>query len=102
MSRGARILVYVLAGLCALGGFLMLAQNGGGVVLIGLGVLLAASVALEGRYQFGRATPNVPAERWVRTGEREIDTETGEPREVWFDPVTGARRYEPMAPDRTH
>lgn len=44
-----------------------------------------------------RAAPEVPPERWVRTAEREIDTETGRPVEIWWDPVTGARRYEPLA-----
>lgn len=99
MSANARIVVYGIAALLALGGLVVLANDGGGLFLVGFGALLAASVALEGRYRSGHTRSDIPPERWVRTGEREIDTETGQPCEVWFDPVTGARRYEPLAGD---
>lgn len=99
MSVNARIVVYVLAGLMVLGGLVLSVNGGGGLALIGFGGLIAASLALEGRYRSGRAAPEVPESRWVRTAEREIDSETGQPVQVWFDPVTGARRYEPLTRD---
>lgn len=95
MSANARAVVYAMAALCIVAGMLPLA-HGGGFVLVGIGVLIAASVMLEGRYRNGQSASDIPPERWVRTGEREIDTETGQPVEVWFDPVSGARRYEPL------
>ena len=33
---------------------------------------------------------------WERTRERFVDDETGKLLEVWVDPLTGERRYEPV------
>ncbi|WP_338466929.1 hypothetical protein RXV95_15550 [Novosphingobium sp. ZN18A2] len=98
MSANARFAIYALCALLVLAGMAML-NGGGGLVLIGIGLVLFASVVLEGRYRTGGAAQDVPPDRWQRTGEREIDSETGKPVEVWFDPVTGARRYRPLDHD---
>jgi hypothetical protein len=46
------------------------------------------------------APTQVPPHAWERTSERFIDDESGQLLEVWVDPLTGERRYEPVAGDR--
>lgn len=98
MSPAARAVPIVLGSIMTVGGIVLVVVTGGGWVLAGLGLLIVLSVFVEGRYRTGR----VPARqhgRWQRTAEREIDSETGSPVEVWFDPVTGARDYRPLGSD---
>lgn len=100
MSGTARTIVLALAALFVFGGTMMLVDsNRGGVAALVIGLLLVVSVAFEGRY--GRpgqeATP--ASIDWQPTGEKFIDDETGQPVEVWMDPLTGERRYEPVAND---
>lgn len=80
----------------AIGGVLLGVTTGGGWALAVIGLLIVLSALVEGRYRNRRAQSRDHG-RWQRTAEREIDSETGEPIEVWFDPVTGARSYRPLA-----
>lgn len=93
MSPGARTTALVVGGLMAGGGIALGVFADGGWMLAGVGALVIASVLVERRYRgaSGEASAN-----WQRTGEREVDSETGEPIEVWFDPLTGKRRYLPL------
>ena len=61
--------------------------------------LFIASLALEGRYGRPGAPTDVPPHAWELTNERFIDDETGQLLEVWIDPLTGERRYEPAGGD---
>ncbi|HEY6813966.1 MAG TPA: hypothetical protein VI168_00370 [Croceibacterium sp.] len=101
MSRNARMFVFVLGALAVAGGTLMtMLTGGGGIGLLVIGTLLIASLALEGRYGRPGAPTQVPPHAWELTGERFIDEETGQLLEVWIDPLTGERRYEPAAAER--
>ncbi|HKR90975.1 hypothetical protein [Novosphingobium sp.] len=96
MTGIARRLVLGISGLMILAGLTFQAGFGSGWPLIGIGALIAASVLLEGRYR--ARSPRISAQsRWQRTGEREVDSETGRIIEVWFDPVTGERHYIPAS-----
>ena len=64
-------------------------------VLLGAGVLALGVLAEHRRYRAGRREPVGPD--WRPTAERFLDPETGEPLAVWFNPVSGARRYLPMS-----
>ncbi|WP_260926223.1 hypothetical protein [Novosphingobium sp. 9] len=97
MSTAARTFILAVAAVIALVGVAMsVTLGGGGWPLIAIGLVLALSVLVEGRYR-GPARDVIEASGpWQRTGEREVDSETGEIVEVWFDPHTGRRRYEPL------
>ena len=100
MSANARAIVLGLAALFVFGGALMLFEGiGGGLAPLVIGVLLVISVAFEGRYGRPGQVPTHASTEWQRTGEKFIDGETGQPLEVWMDPLTGERRYEPMGSD---
>ena len=100
MSRNARLAIFVLGAVSLFGGTLLTITAGGGIGLMLIGALLIASLALEGRYGRPGAPTDVPPHAWERTSERFIDDETGQLLEVWIDPLTGERRYEPVAVDR--
>lgn len=100
MSPNARLVVFVLGALSVAGGTVMTMDTGGGIALLVIGALLIASLVLEGRYGRPGAPTDVPPHAWERTNERFIDDETGQLLEVWIDPLTGERRYEPAAGDR--
>ena len=55
------------------------------------GILLLAVLFERWRYQT-RQDPVDAA--WVRTDERFVDPESGLTMQVWYDPSSGARRYE--------
>jgi hypothetical protein len=99
MSRNARFAVFVLGALALAGGTILTMQTGGGIGLMLIGALLIASLALEGRYGRPGAPTNVPPHAWELTSERFVDDETGQLLEVWIDPLTGERRYEPAGSD---
>ena len=97
MSGTARTVILALGALCLFGGTLMLVGgNGGGFAPLVIGALLFIGIAFERRYGRPGQQPNDASIDWHRTGERFIDEESGEPVEVWMDPFTGERRYEPM------
>ncbi len=94
MTANGRIAALVIAGLAAMGGVLMRVFNadGGGfplfvfAALIGLGTVFDAGYLAKRRDLRGA---------WQRTAEREVDHQTGQILEVWYDPVAGERRYLP-------
>ncbi|WP_333836216.1 hypothetical protein [Novosphingobium sp.] len=99
MTGRARGVALGLAGILVIAGIALHRVGGGGWVLAVMGLLVALATVFEQRYRRDRLAPApAPDARWQRTGERELDVETGEALEVWYDPVTGARRYEPMRP----
>ena len=101
MSPTARLLVFVLGALALAGGTVMTVMTGGGGIgLLVIGALIIASLALEGRYGRPGAPTDVPPHAWELTNERFVDDETGQLLEVWIDPLTGERRYEPAAGER--
>jgi hypothetical protein len=55
------------------------------------GLLILGTVYERVRYKPVEAT--APKGNWVRTEERFIDDETGEPVTVYMDPQTGERKY---------
>ena len=99
MSRNARVFIFVVGALAVAGGTLMTMLAGGGIGLIVVGALLIASLALEGRYGRPGAPTDVPPQAWELTNEKFVDDETGQLLEVWIDPLTGERRYEPAGSD---
>ena len=97
MSSTARLALFALGALLLAGGtILTLVTGGGGIGLMIIGALLIASLGLERRYGRPGAPTTVPLEHFEPTSERFIDDETGQPIEVWIDPLTGERRYEPV------
>ena len=84
MSPGARTTALVVGGLMAGGGIALGVFADGGWMLAGVGALVIASVLVERRY---RGASGEASASWQRTGE---------PIEVWFDPLTGKRRYLPL------
>lgn len=99
MSPNARLFVFVLGALAVASGTLMAMFSGGGIPLILIGALLIASLALESRYGRPGAPTAVPPHAWQLTNERFVDDETGQLLEVWIDPLTGERCYEPAGSD---
>ena len=96
MSDSARTFVIGLGVALAAGGVLMsVFAQGSGVPLVIVGLLVIASVVFERRYGRQGRQRSFPHGDWQLTGERFIDDESGEPVEVWIDPLTGERRYEP-------
>lgn len=56
------------------------------------GAILTAGILLErGRYK--PASTSQPGPDWVATGERFVDSPTGDTVTVFYDPATGQRRY---------
>jgi hypothetical protein len=100
MSSAARKLVLVLGTLAVAAGTVLSLETGsGGIGLLVIGALLIASVLLEGRYGRPGAPTGVPRHAWEPTNERFVDDETGQVLEVWIDPLTGERRYQPAGSD---
>jgi hypothetical protein len=109
MSGHARALILALGLLAIIGGTgLAIVTGGGGIPLLIVGLLTLASVGLEQRYGRQGRQRSIPHSDWQLTEERFFDDETGQPVEVWVDPLTGERRYEPLgdhpriADPRTH
>lgn len=92
MTRGARIVALVLAAALALGGVALhaVARAGWGLFVLAAMVLLGTlfDAGYRGRNRAVRG-------QWQLTGEREVDHETGAIMEVWYDPLSGERRYQP-------
>ena len=97
----ARLVAFVLGVLSLAGGtILSVVLHGAGIGPMILGALIIASLGLERRYGRPGAPTQVPDHAWQLTGERFIDDETGLPTEVWMDPLTGERRYQPIPAHR--
>jgi hypothetical protein len=99
VTRNARIAVLALGALALGGGTVLTVLTGGGVGLMILGAVIIASVGLESRYGRPGAPTDVPPHAWELTNEKFVDDETGRVLEVWIDPLTGERRYEPAGSD---
>ena len=78
------------------GTILTVVTHGGGIGLMIVGAIIIASLGLERRYGRPGAPTQVPDHVWELTGEKFIDDESGQAIEVWMDPLTGERRYEPV------
>jgi hypothetical protein len=101
MSPNARVLVLAFGALLLAGGTVMtVLTGGGGIGMMIFGALVIASIGLERRYGRPAAPTDVPLHHFEPTREKFVDHETGQLLEVWIDPLTGERRYEP-APDQT-
>ena len=100
MSPNARVTVLALGALMLFGGTLLtVLTGGGGIGLMIVGALIIASVGLERRYGRPGTPQRVEHSDWQLTKEKFVDDETGQALEVWMDPLTGERRYEPMGSD---
>jgi hypothetical protein len=101
VSANARSAAFVLGALMVAGGTLLsVMANGAGIPLLIVGVLIVVTVFFEPRYGRPGAPTSVPNHAWELTSERFIDDETGQALEVWVDPLTGERRYEPIPAHR--
>lgn len=92
MTGGARVATLVTAALVGVGGIALHLATGRGWGVIALAAAIALGTLFEARYRARLPEGDV---QWQRTGECEVDVETGAVLEVWYDPVTGARKYEP-------
>ena len=100
MSVNARLIVLALGAVLLFGGTLLtVLTGGGGIGLIIVGALVMISVALERRYGRPGAPHAIEHGEWEPTNERFVDHESGQVLEVWCDPLTGERRYEPAGAD---
>jgi hypothetical protein len=98
-----RTVLLVFAAALALFGARLLfhGQFGGGLYALGAGVLIVLGTAFERwRYRGGDAPP---AAAWQPTGERFEDPHSGRTVQVFYDPVSGERRYvdDPQPPAGT-
>lgn len=92
MTRNGRIAALVLAAAMVCGGVALEGSTGGGAGLFVFAALIVLGTVFDAGYRGRRRSPHG---QWQRTGEREVDHETGAIIEVWYDPLTGERRYEP-------
>ena len=99
MSNNARALVAVLGAVLLAAGTILTVMTGGGIGLMIIGALIIVSIGLESRYGRPGAPTDVPPHAWELTKEKFVDDETGQLLEVWIDPLTGERRYEPAGSD---
>jgi len=96
------VVLYVLGGVLVLiallaavtGWFVVLPQ-----LLVG-GLLLVVGLAIE-RWRYKALQPGRPDPRWVDTGERFVDPESGALVAVYHDPADGSRHYLKTPPGRT-
>jgi hypothetical protein len=58
---------------------------------LGLGIVILLGTLFE-RWRY-RRYERVPGAAWQATGERFLDPTTGKDIEVFYDPVSGERRY---------
>jgi hypothetical protein len=97
----ARGLALVIGLLMLIGGAVAsVLLHGAGLGAMIVGGLIVLSLGIERRYGRPGAPTDVPLHHFEPTREKFIDHESGQLLEVWVDPLTGERRYEP-APDQT-
>ena len=99
MTINARLFVLSLGGLVLLGGIAGLAAGVEAWPAVLFGALILIGTLFDLGYRGTAAKHAAAGAKWQLTGEREINTLTGEAQEVWFDPLTGTRRYEPLGAD---
>ena len=97
MSPGARLAAMVVAGLALLGGLVLAVGPGGnGFPLLAVALVIVVGVVFERRYGGRGEELHDHLVDWQPTGERFVDPESDAVLEVWSDPLTGERRYEPL------
>lgn len=96
MTSNGRLAALAIAGAMVLGGMTLTAFEGEGWPLILMAAVVFIGTLFDGGYRGRRRAANG---QWQRTGEREVDHQTGEIVEVWYDPVSGERRYERAGQD---
>ena len=94
MTPNGRIAALVLAGLAAAGGVLVQvgSSDSGGFPLFLLAALILLGTMFDAGYLARRRSTRGA---WQLTAEREVDHQTGQILEVWYDPISGERRYLP-------
>ncbi|HEX4052351.1 MAG TPA: hypothetical protein VHY19_15900 [Steroidobacteraceae bacterium] len=98
MSVVRAIVILIALALMAVGGRLILeGLHLPGIYLLAMGVVVMAATFFE-RWRYGATASQAPA-AWQRTDERFEDPESGRTMTVYFDPVSGERRYVSEAPD---
>lgn len=94
MTPNGRVAALVLAGLAAAGGlFIQTADaKGSGFPLFLFAALIVVGTVFDaGHLARKRRTRG----NWQLTAEREVDHQSGQILDVWYDPVSGERRYLP-------
>jgi hypothetical protein len=76
----------------------VLMRWGSGLAPLLLGLLILASLLLEGRYRRASAGEVPSGPDWERTGETFHDAESGHWVQVWYNSKSGERRYVPEEP----
>lgn len=94
MTQNGRIAALVLAGFAAIGGVLVQTSSadGGGFPLFVFAALVVLGTVFDAGYLAKRRSARGA---WQLTSEREVDHQSGQILEVWYDPVSGERRYMP-------
>ncbi|ODU70760.1 MAG: hypothetical protein ABT11_06665 [Novosphingobium sp. SCN 66-18] len=93
MTRNGRIAALVVAVAMVCGGVALEGSSGGGAGLFVFAALIVIGTVFDAGYRGRKGSSHG---QWQRTGEREIDHETGAIIEVWYDPLTGERCYKPV------
>ena len=94
MTPNGRVAALVIAGLAAMGGVLVQAASaeGSGFPLFLFAALIVVGTVFDaGHLARKRRTRG----NWQLTAEREVDHQSGQILDVWYDPVSGERRYLP-------
>ena len=99
MTTNARLFLLILGGLLLLAGLVSALAGMPLLPLFIFGALVLAGTLFDLGYRGAAGRRGAKGGLWQRTGEREINTLTGVAEEVWFDPASGARRYEPLGSD---
>ena len=99
MSANARLFLLIIGGILLLAGLASVAAGAPFVPLFIIGALVLAGTLFDLGYRGAAGRRAAKGGLWQRTGEREVNTLTGVAEEVWFDPASGARRYEPLGTD---
>ena len=74
---------------------------GASLWLLIVGGMITAGTILE-RVIYKPLQRERPGAGWVKTAERFIDPDTGQPVEVFYNPATGERRYVSLETKTTH
>ena len=97
MRSTVRLVALAIAGLALLGGLVMaIGPGGGGYPLLVVALLILVGAVFERRYGGRGDELHDHLVDWQPTGERFVDPESDAVLEVWSDPLTGERRYEPL------
>ena len=94
-----KALLLVALGLLGAGAIAFLIGAPAWMPLFFWGAVLGALVIFE-RWRYA-ASHQGSSGAWQATGERFIDPESGRAMQVFYNPATGERRYEPVATDQS-